>query len=112
MYAFCVNAQLRTAPAFRGIIASGHTTIRRHPWRAAIHQTKSQEVHWGYEGDSCPEHWGQPSPGFAVCALGAQQSTIDISGAEPRPMAPVAFEYGPTPPLVLNNGRTLWREAL
>lgn len=41
------------------------------------------DVHWGYEGEGAPEHWGSLSPEFATCDSGTEQSPIDLTGAVP-----------------------------
>lgn len=41
------------------------------------------EVHWGYEGETGPEHWADLSPDFAQCRAGAEQSPIDLRDATP-----------------------------
>lgn len=41
------------------------------------------EVHWGYAGETGPEHWADLSPEFAPCREGVEQSPIDLTGAVP-----------------------------
>lgn len=41
----------------------------------------AEEVHWGYEGESGPEHWAKLGSGFAICGEGKQQSPIDLTDA-------------------------------
>lgn len=66
-------------------------------------------VHWGYEGERGPAHWGDLAPEFATCATGRAQSPIDLAGnpTRDRAAAPLAFRYQPTPLAVKNNGHTL-----
>ena len=42
---------------------------------------ESPAVHWGYEGDTGPEHWGKLSADFAICGEGQEQSPIDLRDA-------------------------------
>jgi carbonic anhydrase len=65
------------------------------------------ETHWGYVGPVAPAFWSQLSPDFALCELGRAQSPIDIVGAVPVGLAPVVYEYEPTPATILNNGHTI-----
>jgi carbonic anhydrase len=64
-------------------------------------------VHWSYEGDTGPEHWGSLSPDFAACAKGVQQSPIDIPADAPLNPADIAFNYKPTAVNIFNNGHTI-----
>ena len=36
--------------------------------------------HWGYDGDTGPEAWGDLSADWAACSDGQQQSPVDLSG--------------------------------
>ena len=38
------------------------------------------QKHWGYEGEEGPQNWSKLDPKFVMCALGKNQSPIDISG--------------------------------
>ena len=39
------------------------------------------EVHWGYEGEGAPAHWGTLKPEFELCGTGMSQSPIDLTKA-------------------------------
>ncbi len=45
------------------------------------HAAAEAEVHWGYEGETGPEHWADLSQEFALCRAGVQQSPIDLTDA-------------------------------
>lgn len=36
--------------------------------------------HWSYEGEAAPANWGKLDPKFVMCALGKNQSPIDLAG--------------------------------
>ena len=38
-------------------------------------------VHWGYEADNGPDHWGSMDAAWSACAEGQEQSPIDLTGA-------------------------------
>jgi carbonic anhydrase len=38
----------------------------------------AEGAHWGYEGHGGPAAWGDLDPANKVCAIGSQQSPIDI----------------------------------
>ncbi len=65
-------------------------------------------ANWSYAGDTGPDHWGALSADYAACALGEQQSPIDLSAAVPGEIAPPTLAW--TPPAaatVVNDGRTI-----
>src|SRR5438128_1204535 len=64
-------------------------------------------VHWSYEGDTGPEHWGTLSPDFAACAQGVEQSPIDIPTTAPLNPADITFTYRPSAVNLVNNGHTI-----
>ena len=64
-------------------------------------------VHWSYEGESGPEHWGDLSPDFAACAKGVEQSPVDIPASTPVNPADIAFSYRPSAVNIFNNGHTV-----
>jgi carbonic anhydrase len=64
-------------------------------------------VHWSYEGEEGPEHWGELSPDYELCANGSQQSPIDIANPTAADLANVVFDYEPTPLEIVNNGHTI-----
>ena len=38
----------------------------------------ASEVHWSYQGDDGPEHWGELSSDFARCRDGLNQSPVNL----------------------------------
>jgi len=48
---------------------------------------------WSYSGDTGPAHWGNLSDEYAACALGKNQSPVDISKAYKYDLAPIIFKY-------------------
>ena len=46
-------------------------------------------AHWGYSGDTGPEHWGQLAPEFGECKTGTSQSPIDIPQGAAADLAPI-----------------------
>lgn len=63
--------------------------------------------HWGYEGETGPEHWAKLSPDFAACSAGVNQSPVDIVDALDADLAPLEFDYRSGSTEVVNNGHTL-----
>ena len=52
-------------------------------WLGPATVTASDPVHWGYEGEVGPEHWGDLSPDYAACSQGVEQSPVDIPATAP-----------------------------
>lgn len=67
--------------------------------------------HWSYEGHGGPAEWGHLSPDFAACEVGRAQSPIDIAGAIPAKLGPVAVTYKALGVSVINNGHTIQANA-
>ena len=65
---------------------------------------KGHDVHWGYEGDNGPEHWGD---NFPTCAKGKKQSPLNIVGPFEKSKDAIAVAYKEGPLKILNNGHTI-----
>jgi carbonic anhydrase len=63
--------------------------------------------HWTYGGEEGPEHWGSLSGEFANCAVGKQQSPIDLAGAAMKDLPNPQIAYQPTAAHLTNNGHTV-----
>ena len=65
-------------------------------------------IRWSYAGASGPAHWGSLSEEYRTCALGAEQSPIDITGYTFDDGPPVAFHYSGVAIAARNNGHTVY----
>ena len=65
---------------------------------------KAHAVHWGYEGDNGPEHWGDA---FPVCGKGKKQSPLNIIGPFEKSKDTLSVDYKEGPLKILNNGHTI-----
>ena len=72
--------------------------------KPAEHAKSAHNVHWGYEGDNGPEHWGD---NFATCAAGKKQSPLNIVGPFEKAKDVVKAEYKEGPMKIINNGHTI-----
>jgi carbonic anhydrase len=92
--------------AFLALCLSGCGTDRHWYLGGDRHD---HSVHWSYEGEAGPEHWGNLSPDYRIARSGHQQSPIDIvsSLAVPADLAPLEFHYAPASVSFENNGHTL-----
>jgi carbonic anhydrase len=64
-------------------------------------------VHWSYEGEEGPAHWGSLSPDYAACSAGKAQSPVDISNPAQQDVPNLLFRYQPTKVNIINNGHTI-----
>ena len=68
-----------------------------------------EEVHWGYEGEEGPAHWGDLNEDWALCGEGTAQSpiNIDTEAALDVNLVDITFAYGETALNIFNNGHTI-----
>lgn len=59
---------------------------------------------WGYQGEANPQNWGQFS---TTCAIGKNQSPININLTKDRELTTVSARYQPSLIHILNNGHTV-----
>lgn len=67
----------------------------------------AEALHWGYEGEAAADHWASLSPDNKVCAVGTQQSPIDITTATKADLPPVAVDWKNAGGTIVNNGHTI-----
>ena len=64
-------------------------------------------VRWGYEEHNGPARWGELDPAYAVCALGTEQSPIDLAEARDADLPPIEFDYRRAAATIENTGHTI-----
>jgi carbonic anhydrase len=69
--------------------------------------TPTHHVHWSYEGDTGPAHWGDLAPEYALCAQGTAQTPIDITPTENQALSNPVVRYHRGDVTVVNNGHTI-----
>ena len=65
-------------------------------------------IRWSYSGTSGPSYWGSLSEEYRTCALGDQQSPIDITDYTFCDGPPVGFHYSGVAIAARNNGHTVY----
>jgi carbonic anhydrase len=73
--------------------------------KAAI--ANENQPHWEYDGKDGPGLWGELSPDYKACAIGEQQSPINIEGAIPANLGKFDFNYHLSALRIVNNGHTI-----
>ncbi len=63
--------------------------------------------HWGYSGEAGPANWGKLDPKFAMCALGRNQSPIDVADLVEAQLKPLKLAYKAGAADILNNGHSV-----
>lgn len=66
-----------------------------------------KKVHWGYEGDIGPAHWGELSPEFAGCSKGTAQTPIDINSTFLTNLPAIKISFKEDGLKIINNGHTV-----
>jgi carbonic anhydrase len=67
--------------------------------------------HWGYGSEHGPAEWGGMDSGFKACAVGSQQSPIDLSNAIRADADHMVIAWKPETFEVVNNGHTIQLNA-
>lgn len=74
---------------------------------ADTHTGTGHDVHWTYDGETGPDHWGKLKPEWKTCGSGDRQSPIDIRDGVRVDQEPVRFYYKPSGFRVIDNGHTV-----
>ena len=63
--------------------------------------------HWGYSGEAGPENWGKLDAKYVMCALGRNQSPIDLKDFVEADLQSMKQDYKAGAAEVINNGHTV-----
>jgi len=67
----------------------------------------AEGAHWSYEGATGPAKWGDLDAADKVCAIGAQQSPIDIVAPIKSQLPPLKINWAKGADTIVNNGHTI-----
>src|SRR4029078_723110 len=67
----------------------------------------AQGTQWSYEGAGGPAKWGDIDAANKACAVGLQQSPIDIDGAIKSQLPSLKLNWARSPDTMVNNGHTI-----
>lgn len=70
-------------------------------------KTATPAVHWSYEGEEGPDHWGELDPAYEACATGLEQSPIDLTAGKAAKLDDIEFKWKPSAYEVVDNGHTV-----
>ena len=73
---------------------------------SAASNAADEGIHWTYEGEYGPEHWGELSPNYIQCKVGLNQSPIDITDAIEAHLPALTLDYTSNTINLINNGHT------
>ena len=69
--------------------------------------TAADGPHWSYEGDHGPAKWGDLDDASKTCAIGSQQSPIDIGTTVKAQLPALKIDWPKRPDTIVNNGHTI-----
>ena len=67
----------------------------------------AEAAHWSYEGGSGPAKWGDLDAANKTCAVGSQQSPIDIEHAIKSLLPALRPSWAKSADTIINNGHTI-----
>ena len=67
----------------------------------------AEGTHWSYEGAGGPAKWGDLDAANKACAVGLQQSPIDIEGTIKSQLPVLKLNWGKSADTIVNNGHTI-----
>jgi carbonic anhydrase len=67
----------------------------------------AEGTHWSYEGDAGPAKWGDLDAANKVCAIGSQQSPIDIGATVKSRLPALKIRWARRADTIINNGHTI-----
>ena len=67
----------------------------------------AEGAHWSYEGVGGPAKWGDLDAANKTCAVGLQQSPIDIEGTIKSQLPVLKLNWGKSADTIVNNGHTI-----
>ncbi len=69
--------------------------------------TAHAQHHWGYAGEGGPKNWAKVDAKNVMCALGRNQSPIDLANFVEADLKPLKLDYKAGATEVVNNGHTI-----
>ena len=72
---------------------------------------RAETAHWTYDGATGAKSWGELDPQFKACAVGSEQSPVNLAGAIKAEAARLALDWKAEPFQIVNNGHTIQANA-
>ncbi|WP_141120567.1 carbonic anhydrase [Salmonella enterica] len=69
--------------------------------------TALADTHWGYSGETSPDHWGKLNNDYYLCEKGFNQSPIDITNTIDGALPELNFTFEKNNQEIINNGHTI-----
>ncbi|MCF8198039.1 MAG: carbonic anhydrase family protein [Sulfuritalea sp.] len=93
-------------PTLAEMCKEAEAQLAKCPVKTDKDEPAPKRVHWSYEGEGAPAHWGKLRSGYRACAAGSNQSPIDIRDGIRLSLDPIEFEYLPTRLNIVDSGYT------
>lgn len=101
----CVSAVAALAGVV-GLAGCGAAEAGADPAPTEVSEPPAEEPHWSYAGEEGPEHWGDLSDAYALCADGSRQSPVDLPAEPPATGSATTVEVGDAHGVVADTGHT------
>jgi carbonic anhydrase len=97
-----IQAPADPAPTHMAAAATAHGAAGKHAAPAG-----HGDHPWAYEGQKGPDKWGALKADYEACAVGHEQSPIDLTGGVDAEIANISLHWTPADWKVQNNGHTI-----
>lgn len=87
------------------------TSLIACPLCASAASAEGTGPHWEYEGAHGPPKWGEIDSKFKACAVGAEQSPINLTNAVPASVDKLSIHWKSEAFQLVNNGHTIQANA-
>ncbi|MCF8178599.1 MAG: carbonic anhydrase family protein [Sulfuritalea sp.] len=93
-------------PTAAEICKEAEAQLAKCPPKPDPDEPAPKRIHWSYEGEGAPIHWGKLQSAYRACAAGSSQAPIDIRDGIKLNLDPIELAYLPIRINIVDSGYT------